>query len=1367
MFCCNICEKSFALDSDLENHTKEHYKKITKVNSKSFNCQFCGKNFKLNIAMNKHIQKLHNQKDCPNPIDKYKCKICEKVLNEDNYEEHLKMHDSSEKGMDCIVNLKLCKLNGVWKSKPKFVYKCNICVEKFQNEINLAEHMKIHNRDDISRQNLSSFVQQNISKTSFDCVKCNSKFCEKQSLDLHDPLCTPSSRIMWSKFKNNVPKVSFICTICKVDFASSSLLKSHMTSGCKLYSCTFCNQDFSTKDLWSKHKENCKQLNNCVKPLVNVIKMPVNEAHNQNTVQNNCGLSMHENKSLCTKVTVKKTLDLMDSRSKTNIFSLQSLLLDSTVNKSNSCTNVVKIPLASKSETIQSDHSNMINSKSTTLPHNLILNNFDLVVKPAKTENSSGINTSQPIPQVFNIKKENNVFATVTEKNNFCQANNSNIMDLTKCTVSDSDSTSVINNDVIINIKKEKCLPTSSVERKYLDIINNQEPNNQSKINEVIIKQEPEEEVDFTIMERDTNYYSVKRLPKIQCLPSTSNHKNNEQMLLSGHEIKCKICNHVSIDLHSLALHLSGHRECSMHECVVCEAKFSTVKSWTNHLDSHQQQLDINLSGSSVSFERTEANITQTFNSESLKNVDSIKTETSSAIKRVLKEPCADFASNLNNRVKKLKISRVNHSLIARKKLPCKFKRFVCNYCGRIFSGQGPLTNHLKSHTNPDKNKPLNTEDEKLESTEPLSVSIVKNTEIVIQPIKQQPPMPPQRFVCDHCRKRFSKQCHLTNHVRIVHKINPKLVMSAQLDVNSLTDEIDSTRGSPSNTNCRTPESTEEPKDYPSTVRDSNLNITSSNNYQNKAFCTICQKQFAHPGALISHMHVHSDHRPYKCQYCDRTFNMKGPYTIHVNNHAKKAQVENTEVPDLSKVKVEIIEDNQEEIYNSPELGNDGFNPNGINLMKKNRMWYVCDCCEKKFSTPFQLVIHRRTQHDGISPYVCKVCDKSYVVRHRWNRHIKSHYTRINFVKNTKNLSVTAFPNLVSNNLKTEHQNQFKCGYCKKEYNLLYHWKKHLSLSKECRRHSKRNLPEFTSTQAKDNFVQSTRFECRICKKTYSTDYNRKVHMTNVHKLSDTSSNLVSDINVGIKVQQPMTSVAAQPKTNTNNKKQRHHTTDNTDHQCNLCGKCYSNSANLSRHRNIIHLNENGTTTCNICGRTFKHKYSYREHCRAKHGFLLSSSNKTNYNSNQSQNVVVINKNITVEYLCKICHMKFPDNIALQKHTKALHTINKYKCDDCDQYFETNVILGKHILENHNVKITSNKNHEKNAVVNTSLQQTNNNRVKCKICFKVFSSSNYLISHMRLHSGVKPFKCDLCDMSFRFMQNLRAHRKVHFTNTVA
>jgi uncharacterized Zn-finger protein len=49
----------------------------------------------------------------------------------------------------------------------------------------------------------------------------------------------------------------------------------------------------------------------------------------------------------------------------------------------------------------------------------------------------------------------------------------------------------------------------------------------------------------------------------------------------------------------------------------------------------------------------------------------------------------------------------------------------------------------------------------------------------------------------------------------------------------------------------------------------------------------------------------------------------------------------------------------------------------------------------------------------------------------------------------------------------------------------------------------------------------------------------------------------------------------------------------------------------------------------------------------------------------------------------------------------------------------------------------------------------------CKVCKKAFSQCNHLAEHMRTHTGEKPHKCKVCKKAFSRISNLASHMRTH------
>jgi len=57
---------------------------------------------------------------------------------------------------------------------------------------------------------------------------------------------------------------------------------------------------------------------------------------------------------------------------------------------------------------------------------------------------------------------------------------------------------------------------------------------------------------------------------------------------------------------------------------------------------------------------------------------------------------------------------------------------------------------------------------------------------------------------------------------------------------------------------------------------------------------------------------------------------------------------------------------------------------------------------------------------------------------------------------------------------------------------------------------------------------------------------------------------------------------------------------------------------------------------------------------------------------------------------------------------------------------------------------------------------TGNKPYECEVCKRRFTRSDHLTTHMRTHTGEKPFKCSHCDKSFARSDEKKRHEKIHF-----
>lgn len=110
-------------------------------------------------------------------------------------------------------------------------------------------------------------------------------------------------------------------------------------------------------------------------------------------------------------------------------------------------------------------------------------------------------------------------------------------------------------------------------------------------------------------------------------------------------------------------------------------------------------------------------------------------------------------------------------------------------------------------------------------------------------------------------------------------------------------------------------------------------------------------------------------------------------------------------------------------------------------------------------------------------------------------------------------------------------------------------------------------------------------------------------------------------------------------------------------------------------------------------------------------------------------------------YTCKICLGSFKWNSALQYHMRKHMSEKEFRCEICNKGLSQVSSLNRHMRMHRGERP-----HE------------------CQECGKRFLEKGKLVLHQRLHAGEPPekkFKCNMCDRGFTLSANLRTHMRIH------
>ena len=244
---CEECGKLFSAKNGLQAHQKTH------LESKTFGCPHCSREFKGKKSLLEHISSKHN-------LDKrFVCCQCPESF----VSRHLKnVHERShtgEKGFICDqCGESFATSQGLSHHKSKhtgdYQFRCRACDKGFNNYKLLEEHFHIHtgnkpyqcskcDKGFSNRGSLWIHMKQHDNVKPYACTECSKSFTHSSHLAVHKRIHTGEK--------------PYKCRICGDGFISSNHLKRHMKTHSNLhFYCSDCAQTFDPKKNYRKLQTN-------------------------------------------------------------------------------------------------------------------------------------------------------------------------------------------------------------------------------------------------------------------------------------------------------------------------------------------------------------------------------------------------------------------------------------------------------------------------------------------------------------------------------------------------------------------------------------------------------------------------------------------------------------------------------------------------------------------------------------------------------------------------------------------------------------------------------------------------------------------------------------------------------------------------------------------------------------------------------------------------------------------------------------------------------------------------------------------------------------------------------------------------------
>lgn len=297
---------------------------------------------------------------------------------------------------------------------------------------------------------------------------------------------------------------------------------------------------------------------------------------------------------------------------------------------------------------------------------------------------------------------------------------------------------------------------------------------------------------------------------------------------------------------------------------------------------------------------------------------------------------------------------------------------------------------------------------------------------------------------------------------------------------------------------------------------------TTLSTFTNEKKCEYCNKVFYKLYNYKRHLLIHNNEYPYSCDYCSHKFkdqsNLKKHLklcnfsheaeTVTITSTTKTITAQQQQQLNSSKLKIYKYKCDycEKRFYKKFNLTRH-INMHKLNCVKieaatqieqindfdsKNRNYYECKICFKKFNELKQLNLHNQNWHKMLEQKIeCNFCKENFDIKYDFFIHKLTCSINSNSAGNGN--SITTKGNVVK---------FYKCNKCKKSFTKLYNLNRHLA----SRHVIVGNNDEATQQQQQQQQLNEQlikKYVCKFCSKSFYECNKLKLHLNNCHSVSN------------------------------------------------------------------------------------------------------------------------------------------------------------------------------------------------------------------------------------------------------------------------
>ncbi|EAT37714.1 AAEL010310-PA, partial [Aedes aegypti] len=461
--------------------------------------------------------------------------------------------------------------------------------------------------------------------------------------------------------------------------------------------------------------------------------------------------------------------------------------------------------------------------------------------------------------------------------------------------------------------------------------------------------------------------------------------------------------------------------------------------------------------------------------------------------------------------------------------------------------------------------------------------------------------------------------------------------------------------------------------------------------------CPHCEAAFSRSDHLKIHMKTHDNQKPFQCTICNRGYNTAAALTSHMQNHKK--QIALTGSPNLT-----YSPRSTSSLSSSASNPKRKFSPYEQNLMMVNRSKLLKSgelscmyCTQNDFSNIEQLGAHVQSMHSNI-----------LLNENNFHRHTPDSF--IPFPPVSCEFCTMKFPSvpLMLNHLKTSHLDKIN-----NTNNYLEQLNKNL-------------MSTYTSFYGAKFFDEKH-------------DTEEQPEVKNERSPSEKS----------LKDENGNDEAPAAEESNQNFAPGSILSNPPGAYLCNQCNAALPDFESFRTHLKA-HLEQGAATSsflCQQCGITLGDQQDYEKHVTGHYiitstEYVCDPNCSKAFSKTEELHKHLYDSHTQVIYKCILCKENFDSKVTIQVHYAVAHSneVKLYRCSACAEAFRSEREFRNHIRSRH---ITP-------------------GAVQCVFCRVVCSSELEMQFHLAAHA--RKFKCPACPESFHVEFLLDRHMQTHHSH---